>query len=108
MPAVKELFRILGVSQNLDEHEMLKGMVKGTTKRVHQQSKYRQIWDIEIMFDHIRGGPPAENLDGSRLMGVTAFLLMALVPLRPISILRLDPWKERRRKPTPERRRRWR
>jgi hypothetical protein len=57
-------------------------MIKGTTKRVHQQSKYRQIWDIGIMFDHIRDGRPSEELDGSRLMGRTAFLLMGLVPLK--------------------------
>jgi hypothetical protein len=47
------------------------------------------------MFDYVRNGPPAETLGGSRLMGTAAFLLMACVPLRPISILRLDPSKER-------------
>jgi hypothetical protein len=54
IPAVKDLFRILGVGQSLDEHELLKGMIKGTTKRIHQQSRYRQILDIGIMFDYVR------------------------------------------------------
>jgi hypothetical protein len=80
IPAVKELFGILGATQGLAGHDFLKSVIRSTARRVHQQSKYRQIWDIGILFDHIRNGIPSEKLPGSLLQTTTVALLMALCP----------------------------
>jgi hypothetical protein len=95
IPAVKELFRILGITQALKENEFLTGIIRSTAKRVNHQSKYRQIWDVGILLDHIRGVRPLHKLNGSQLATRTAAILMMFVPLRVIALTRLDPSREK-------------
>jgi hypothetical protein len=95
IPAVKELFGILGVTTGLKENEFLTGIVRGTAKRVNRQSKYRQIWDIGVLLDHIRKGKPVEALNSSELTTITAAVMMMFVPLRVIALTRLDPSREK-------------
>jgi hypothetical protein len=62
MPAVKELLHMLGATEGLNQNDFVKGVIRNTTRRINHQSKYREIWDLGILLDYIRQGPPAKKL----------------------------------------------
>jgi hypothetical protein len=95
MPAVKELLHMLGATEGLNQNDFVKGVIRNTTRSFNHQSKYREIWDLGILLDHIRQGPPAEKLTWGAQSTITIALLMILVPLRPIAIFRINPPTER-------------
>jgi hypothetical protein len=58
-------------------------------------ARYREIWDLTVPFDYIRKGPPSDQLPLKQLRGRLAFLLMTLVPSRPVGIWRMEVERER-------------
>jgi integrase len=96
LPAVTLLFSLTHPLHHLSTNEYLRSAVRGTVSTIKQQSRYRDIWDLSILLDYIRNGPPAEELSWEELMARTVALMMIFIPLRPAAMLRLNPSKERR------------
>jgi hypothetical protein len=43
-----------------------------------------------VVLEYIKKGPPSEELPRKELMGITAFLMMVLLPCRPVGTCRMD------------------
>ena len=95
MPAVTLLFSLLQPYFNFSANAFLTSAIRNTTASVTQHSRYRDIWDLATLLDFIRSETPADQLTWDALMARTAALFMVFVPLRPASMLRLDPATER-------------
>jgi hypothetical protein len=96
MPAVFELFDIMKPNTGLVNDHFLKNMVKGCATAVKSQQRYKDIWDLGILLDHIRNGPDSNTLPWTGLSTRTAALFMVFIPLRAASMLHLNPSRERR------------
>jgi integrase len=57
-------------------------MVKG--------ARYREIWNLTDLFSYIRKGPRSDQLSLKQLRRRLAFLLMTLVPCRPVAIWKME------------------
>jgi hypothetical protein len=62
----------------------------GITAGVKRQAKYAQMWDLEILLQHIRVGPPSSALSWTALLARAAAVFMIFIPCRPIGMLRMD------------------
>ena len=95
--AVRELIQLVRADAKafFDGCTMLKTITDGLAKGVRRTSKYREIWKLSILLDHIRNGPPSEQLPWRALMARTAALFMIFVPCRPITMIRMDCTRER-------------
>jgi hypothetical protein len=82
------------VSGNL----FLAGITRSLTVRVRRMSQYRDMWDIGVVFDHIRQATPLRLLRWKRIKARVAWILMVFLPLRMSALWRLDPTTERQSK----------
>jgi hypothetical protein len=57
---------------------VISASVMGMVRRV----TYRDSWDLTMVLEYIRKGPPSEKFSRRELMGRTAFLRLVLVPYR--------------------------
>jgi hypothetical protein len=58
-------------------------------------AKHRNICDIAVVREYVRSGPPTEKILRKELMGGVAFLMMVLVPRRPVEMWRMDVSQEK-------------
>jgi hypothetical protein len=79
---------------NLTNNTFLTTMIRGLVPRRRQQSKYREIWNLDVLFNYIRSLPPIEEVSEEDQMARGGIVLTAMVPLRPIEIIRLNPQTE--------------
>jgi hypothetical protein len=97
LTAVKGLFEIAkeGILQVLQNSQMIAEALRASTTGVKRVSKYRTIWKLEVLLEHIRSGPPTQDLEWFPLMARTAALFMIFIPCRPVGAWRIDPRLER-------------
>jgi integrase len=93
LTAVKGLFEIAkeGILQVLQDSQMIAEALRASTTGVKRASKYRTIWKLEVLLEHIRSG----QLEWFPLMARTAALFMIFIPCRPVGAWRIDPRLER-------------
>jgi hypothetical protein len=58
-------------------------------------AKHRDIWDITVVLEYVRSGPPTKKLPRKEPMGRVAFLMMVLVPRRLVEMWRMDVSQEK-------------
>ena len=94
--AVRELLQYVrpDAKQFCENCPMLKSLIDGLATGVRRKTKYRQIWKLSTLLNHIKNGPPSEELTWKDLTARVAALLMIFVPCRPITMLRMDPTQE--------------
>jgi integrase len=99
VPAVTVLFSLLRPAADIFHNPLVSGLIRNASTSVTRRSKYREIWDLDILLQHIRKGPPVDKLSWEQLMTRAAAIFMVFVPLRPMAMIRLDPSNEKRGAP---------
>jgi hypothetical protein len=97
LTAVKGLFEVAkqGLFQVLQSSQMISEALRASITGVKKGSKYRTIWRLEVLLEHIRSGPPTQELEWFPLMARTAALFMIFIPCRPVGAWRIDPRVEK-------------
>jgi hypothetical protein len=63
-----------------------------TNSTVKKGSKYSDIWDLGVLLNYIRGGPPPEELQWEILRAQAAAIFMIFVPCRPAGMFQFNPF----------------
>jgi integrase len=92
MTAVHELWEI--IQFQMAESMMVRDAMASATGGTKRPSKYREIWDLQILIRFIMKGPLPHMLAAKDLMARAAALFMIFVPCRPIGMLRMNPRSE--------------
>jgi hypothetical protein len=92
LTAVKDLLEVVApwALTLLRESFLVRQAVLTAVTGVVRGAKYRDIWDLRVVLEYIRKGPPSEELPRKELMGRAAFLMMVLLPCRPGGMWRMD------------------
>jgi hypothetical protein len=92
LTAVKELFELVAprALTVLRESFLERQAVLAAVTGVIRGAMYKDIWDLRVVLEYIRKGPPSEGLPRKELRGRTAFLMMVLLPCRPVGMRRMD------------------
>jgi hypothetical protein len=113
LTAVKELFELIApwALTLLRESFLVRQAVLAVVRGVVKGGKYRDVWDLRVVLEYIKNGPPSEELARKELMGRTAFLILVLLPCRPVGMWRMDvsgeKWAEDEKRRTMGRDRRY-
>ena len=94
--AVKELMPLprSDATPFCDGNSILETTLAGLAQVIRRIARYRKMWRLEVLLQHIRNGPPAASLGYRDLMARTAAVFMVFVPCRPITMLRISPNRE--------------
>jgi hypothetical protein len=92
LTAVKELFELVApwALTVLRESFLVRQAVLAAVTGVIRGEKYRDIWDLRVVLEYIRKDPPSEELPRKELRSRTAFLMIVLLPGRPVGMWRMD------------------
>jgi hypothetical protein len=95
--AVRNVFEFIrpDLIDSMAKSAVLRTFLAGITAGIKHMARYKHIWDLRVMLDHIREGPPSTKLSGRRLLARLAAIMMMLVPCRPIGMLRMQVGEER-------------
>jgi hypothetical protein len=98
LTAVKELFEVVApwALLFLKESIMVRQAIQAATTGLVRGAKYRDIWDLTVVMEFVRKGPPSEELPLKQLKGRTAFLFMVLLPCRLVGMWKMDVSTEKR------------
>jgi hypothetical protein len=79
---------------NLSKNTFLTTLIRGSAQRRRKQSRYRERWTLDVLFNYIRTLCPIEEASEEDQMARGGIVLTAMGPLRPIEIIRLNPQTE--------------
>jgi integrase len=79
----------------LKESIMVRQAILASVTGIVRGAKYRDIWDLRVVLEYIKKGPPSEELPRKELMGRTAFLMIVLLPCRPVGMWRMEVAEEK-------------
>jgi hypothetical protein len=96
-PAVQDLFDALGMNLKLLDHSFVKAIRRNVNASVRQAPKDTTIWSIGVFTQYVREGLDPQKQPWPDLMGLSAGVLMTLLPCRPVALIRMDLTKVRTR-----------
>jgi hypothetical protein len=97
-PAVQDLFDAFHMNLKLLDHNFVKTIRRNVNAGVKRAPKDTTIWSIGVFTQYVREGTDPAKQPWPDLMGLSAAVLMTLLPCRPVALLRMDLTKARIRK----------
>jgi hypothetical protein len=95
--AIQDLYDALGMDVKLLDHSFIRTIRRNVNASVRHAPKDTTIWPIGLFTQHVREGPDPTKMPWPDLMGVSAGVLMTLLPCRPVALVRMDLSKVRTR-----------
>jgi hypothetical protein len=95
--ADRNLFELIRpeMTETLARSALLRTVLSGITSGEKRLASFKHMWDLDIVLQYIRDGPPSRTLSLRQLQRRAAAVYMILIPTRPIGMLRMEVGKER-------------
>jgi hypothetical protein len=95
-PAAQNLFDVLRRDVKLGTHSFVVSVRRNVNTHVKRLPRYTEIWSLQVFYEYARGVTDPRNLPWKQLCGLSAGVLMTLLPCRMVALTKIERAKSRR------------